>query len=88
MITRSFGPAMLGRVVLRCDGPKCQPRRRFVSRHWRARKARALAAEYGWKSDGRRDHCGTCVGTIYVVTGQPTDILRQVVRLRAELEAS
>jgi hypothetical protein len=57
-----------GRVTLRCDGPICEPRRAAAFGVWSKRKARALAARYGWQSDGRRDHCGSCAGTIYVAT--------------------
>jgi hypothetical protein len=88
MITRSFGPAMLGRVVLRCDGPKCRPRRRSGAGHWRARKARALAAEYGWKSSGRRDLCEGCAGTAYVPTGRGAEVLREAERVLADWRAS
>jgi hypothetical protein len=63
MITRSFRlrPMMLGRTILRCDGPTCSPRRRLLSRNWSPRKARALAARYGWVHRYGRDLCAGCV---------------------------
>jgi hypothetical protein len=76
-----------GRVTLRCDGQICRPRRVAAFLTWRKRKARALAARYGWQHRGRRDLCGTCAAAVYVPTGRGADVLREAALLRAELEA-
>lgn len=83
MIIRPLRPPMLGRVTLCCDGPTCEPRRRFVSRWRRARKARADAVAYGWEHRNGRDHCEGCAGVIYVPSRRLADTLQQVERIRA-----
>jgi hypothetical protein len=78
MTTHPLTPPMLGRVVLHCDGPACKPRRRFTSRSWSARRARVLAARYGWRFLGENDLCEDCVGPVQAVAGHLAEGLRRI----------
>jgi hypothetical protein len=58
MTTRSLHRPHFGRVVLHCARPNCTCR--FQSRRFTVRRARAIAARYGWTLIGRVDLCECC----------------------------